>query len=163
MFSGLLLVNKHKGVTSHDIVKDVRSLLSQREVGHAGTLDPMAEGLLVILCGQACRLSQYLLNQDKRYHVEVSFGIQTDTLDITGQIVAKKEVNLNKKDLRDLLKKETKSLHLPIPIFSAAKVGGKKLYSYALEGKKEEVKIPMKEMSFFDLTVHEITKDKAHI
>ena len=161
MFHGVLLVNKHKNTTSHDIVKDVRSLLGQKEVGHAGTLDPMAEGLLVILCGMACKLSQYLLNQEKRYEVEVSFGIETDSLDITGKVLKKKEVSLDKKDLEELLKKETRTLTLPIPIFSAAKVEGKRLYSYAFKGEKDKVKIPEKEMSFYDLEIKKLEKDKA--
>ena len=160
-FNGVLLVNKDRDCTSHDIVDEVRHLLKQRTVGHAGTLDPQARGLLVILCGMATKLSPYFLNNDKRYQLTLQFGLETDTFDLQGKVLKSQEVSLKKEVIEELLKAECRDLEIPVPLFSAVKVKGKKLYSYGFSGKGEEVKPPVKKMSFWDLTIHKITNNSA--
>ena len=89
--NGLLLINKPTGLTSHDVVSRVRRILKTKEVGHSGTLDPLATGLMVLLIGEATKLSSYVTEGDKSYEVGIQFGITTDTLDITGQILSEKK------------------------------------------------------------------------
>ena len=157
-FHALLLINKEKACSSHQVVHEVRKILKQKTIGHAGTLDPMAEGLLVLLCGSAVKLSSYFLNQDKRYKLSLKFGLETDTLDLEGQILKSQAVSLKKEDIAALLQQETKTLELPVPIFSAVKVKGQALYKYAVKG-QTDVKIPFKKMSFWDLNIQDIQKD----
>jgi len=159
IFNGILLINKDKDCTSHQIVDEIRQILKQRAIGHAGTLDPMARGLLVILCGIATKLNPYFAVHNKRYTINIKFGLETNTLDIQGKVLKSKQASLKKEDIENLLKKETRDLELPVPLFSATKVQGKKLYSYAFAGK--EVQTPIKKMSFWDLEIHEIHKDSV--
>ena len=161
IFSGVLLVRKDKDCTSHQIVDEVRQILKQRPVGHAGSLDPMARGLLVILCGTATKLSSFFTNSDKRYQLSIKFGVETSTFDIQGEVVNSQPVDLEKEELRKLLQAETRELEIPVPIYSAMKLKGRRLYSYAFAGKGEEIEPPMKRMSFWDLDIHEIQKDSV--
>src|SRR4051812_44702986 len=87
---GVFLIKKVPGLTSHDVVHQARKILGHRDVGHCGTLDPMAQGLLVLISGEATKVSQYLLEGDKQYLVGVRFGVKTDTLDVTGTILEEK-------------------------------------------------------------------------
>lgn len=145
--NGLLLVDKPEGMTSHDVVGKVRRLLGTRAVGHAGTLDPLATGLLVLLVGQATKMSQFILNGDKSYRVKIQLGITTDTDDITGEVLQKQSsFQLSEASLRQAVKELTGELELPVPIYSAIKVKGKKLYEQAR--KKEEFEAPLREMNF---------------
>lgn len=161
LFHGVLLIHKEKSWTSHDVVQKVRNLLNQKSVGHAGTLDPLAEGLLVLLLGSATKLSSYLLNSDKRYRLRFKFGLTTDTYDLEGEIQKQQEVSLKAQDVKALLEKNLGVLPLAVPLFSAVKIKGKKLYDYARAGKK--IQNPIKEMKFYDLEIHEITKDEAEV
>ena len=148
-FNGILLINKDKNCTSHDIVDEVRQIFKQQAIGHAGTLDPMARGLLVVLCGMATKLSPYFIKDDKGYKLSIKFGLETNTFDIEGKVLQSKEVSLKKEEIEQVLKKETRELEIPVPVFSAVKVKGRKLYSYAFSGKEHEVKPPLKKMSFW--------------
>jgi tRNA pseudouridine55 synthase len=151
---GLLLINKPAGITSHDVVARTRRILQTKSVGHSGTLDPIASGLMVLLIGEGTKLSQYILERNKAYRVRAQLGIRTDTLDTTGTVL---ETNTGDLPPPDLVRHEALKLagefELPIPIFSAAKVEGRKLYEYAREGK--EVEIPKKLMNFFDLKIED--------
>ncbi|MCY4512536.1 MAG: tRNA pseudouridine(55) synthase TruB [Bdellovibrionales bacterium] len=160
-FNGVLLVHKEKGMTSHDVVDQLRKILKQRSIGHAGTLDPMAEGLLVILLGQATKLSVYILNQDKSYSLKMQFGLETDTFDKEGKVLKQEAVSLKKEEIEKTLKASCGSLELKVPHFSAVKVRGRKLYSYARAG--EEVEAPKKTMTFYDLKIHDIQPDQAQV
>ena len=160
-FHGILLVNKESGMTSHDVVDKVRKILNQKAVGHAGTLDPMAEGLLVILLGQATKLSSYLLNRDKSYSLAVKCGLETDTLDKDGKVTKETAVSLEEEFIKQIVKSCIGVVQLPVPYFSAKKINGRKLYSYARAG--EQVEIPKKEMSFYDLEIKEIKKDEISL
>ena len=161
IFNGVLLINKDKDGTSHQVVNEIRHILKQRAVGHAGTLDPMARGLLVILCGLATKLSTYFTADDKRYKLKIKFGLETNTFDRQGEVIQSKEVSLKKELIENLLKKESRDLELYVPLFSAVKVKGQRLYSYAFSGKK--VQLPLKKMSFWDLEIHNIEKDQVQL
>ena len=161
LFNGILLVNKTSGCTSHDVVQKIRHIFHQKAVGHAGTLDPMAEGLLVILLGQATKLSQYLLNNDKRYTLKMKFGLVTDTFDRDGNILKDESVTLDPRQVETILKNSIGEQQLEVPYFSAVKVKGKKLYSYAREGKK--ITLPVKAMFFYDLNILKVTEDTASV
>lgn len=139
---GILIINKHKGCTSHDIVHKIKKITKEK-VGHTGTLDPMATGVLPLLIGKGTLCSKYLINHDKIYEVKLQLGKRTDTLDAEGKVVEEKmvsksileELNVKKVLLTFLGKQE----QFP-PIYSAIKVNGKKLYEYARMGKTVEIK-----------------------
>ena len=160
-FNGVLLINKTAGCTSHDVVQKIRRALRQREVGHAGSLDPAAEGLLLILLGKAAKLSQYFLNNDKMYTLKMKFGLETDTLDKDGKILKEQAVSLDPATVEKALKEAQGDISLPVPYFSAVKVKGKRLYAYAREGKA--VDLPIRVMSFYGLKILEITPDSASV
>ncbi|MGZ3744365.1 MAG: tRNA pseudouridine(55) synthase TruB [Pseudobdellovibrionaceae bacterium] len=149
LFHGLVLIRKPPGVTSHDVVARLRRILGTKAVGHAGTLDPMAEGLMVALVNEATKLSQYILEGDKAYHLKARLGIETDTLDITGQTLKNNPVNVSVEQVREMGELLQGTMNLKVPIYSAIKINGQKLYDYAR--KEEEVQVPHKEMSFWDL------------
>src|SRR5512140_409374 len=96
MHEGLLIIDKPRGITSHDVVQRVRRVAHTRQVGHAGTLDPLATGVLVVCVGQATRLSEYLLGHDKAYRATMCLGVETDTYDADGQITATRVVNVDR-------------------------------------------------------------------
>ena len=137
---GFIIVNKPKDMTSHDVCNILRGVLHTKKVGHSGTLDPMATGVLVVGVGKATKLLNYLENQQKTYVAEALFGIKTDSYDILGNITNTCDtilVNDNSIDNALLELKETTS-QIP-PIYSAIKVNGKKLYDYAKNGEKVEI------------------------
>lgn len=162
MFHGLLLIDKEKGVTSHDVVGRLRKILGQREVGHAGTLDPLATGLLIALLGDATKLSQYVMNGAKQYRVGVKFGLQTDSGDITGRTMKEWPVTtLNQAELMEKIKTLVGEITLSVPKYSAVKVAGKKLYDYARQN--EEVEVPTKKMIINRAELQEILSSGAVI
>ncbi|MBK9293328.1 MAG: tRNA pseudouridine(55) synthase TruB [Oligoflexia bacterium] len=143
--SGALIIDKHPHVTSHEVVERVRRLYQQREVGHAGTLDPLATGVLVCLLGDATKLSQYVMSQDKTYEVGILLGVKTNTGDITGETTFQKAVpSITSEELNLKVQELTGVLNLEVPKYSAVKVEGKKLYEYAR--KDVEVIVPVKAM-----------------
>ena len=143
-FSGVLLVNKEPGMTSRDVVNEVSKILGIKKIGHTGTLDPMAEGVLVLTIGKATKLGEILTSKEKEYVAEVDVGYLTDTLDSTGKIIKKKELT-GKIDYENLLNSFNKTYFQEVPIYSAIKVNGKKLYEYARENK--QVELPKKEVN----------------
>ncbi|HRT69181.1 MAG TPA: tRNA pseudouridine(55) synthase TruB [Bacilli bacterium] len=132
---GILLINKEQGFTSQDVVSKVKKILNLKKAGHAGTLDPMATGLVVVLLEEATKLSSYLLNEEKVYEAEVTLGIATDTEDRTGTIVSSKTVDRLDIGYLDRILKGLigKQEQIP-PMFSAIKSSGKKLYELARQG-----------------------------
>lgn len=149
---GILLINKDKGFTSHDVVALCRKHLGLKKIGHTGTLDPMARGVLPILVGKATKISNYLMGQDKVYEGTMQFGYRTDTLDADGEIL---EVSPNKifieKDLLEAMKLFTGKIDQVPPMYSAIKIKGKKLYEYARQGQEVERKTRQVEIYSFDL------------
>lgn len=132
---GILLVNKEKNMTSFDVVAKCRKLLHEKRIGHTGTLDPNATGLLVILVGKYTKMLPYCIKNHKRYHAEFCFGKRSTTEDIWGEIVEEREPKKHSEDELEAVSKLFlgKSIQTP-PMYSAIKVNGKKLYEYAREG-----------------------------
>lgn len=146
---GLLLLDKPQGITSFGAVARVKKLTGEKRVGHTGTLDPMATGVLPILVGRATVLSQYLIEADKSYSAIVRLGINTDSCDITGNVISQHEVNVTEQDINDALQKfQGKQLQTP-PMFSAIKQNGVRMYELARRG--ETVEIPAREIEVFSL------------
>ena len=136
---GLILLNKPKGKTSFSAVAAVKRLASEKRVGHTGTLDPMATGVLPVLLGRATALSGLMLDADKKYIATVKLGIKTDTDDITGEILSEREVNVTETELLEALKHFCGKIKQKPPIFSALKKDGVRLYALAREGKTVEI------------------------
>lgn len=158
-FHGLLLVDKPSGISSHDVVARLRRILRTKAVGHSGTLDPLASGLMVCLINEGTKLSQYILEGDKGYRVRAQLGVRTDTLDTTGEILEKVAVDFSQERILEEALKIQGEMELEVPIYSAIKVQGKKLYEYARE--EQEVSLPKKIMKFWDVTPVEVGPDWA--
>ena len=134
--NGIIIINKPKGYTSNDIVQIVRKTFSTRRVGHCGTLDPLATGVLPILIEQGTKLSKYLVEHDKTYIATIKLGEKTDTADAEGKIIEQKEVpEFSEDTIKNTLKNFLGTQLQKPPIYSAIKKDGKKLYEYARERK----------------------------
>ena len=160
---GILIVNKTKGCTSHDIVYQVKKIVNEK-VGHTGTLDPMATGVLPLLVGKGTLCSKYLMNHDKVYRVKLQLGQKTDTLDGEGNIIEEKQVTDNiieKEKVEEVLKSMIGKQEQIPPIYSAIKVNGKKLYEYARKGEKVEIK-PRK-IEIYNIELIKINKKDRQI
>ena len=138
---GILLINKPAGYTSHDIVGIVRKKLHTKKVGHCGTLDPDATGVLVVCVNKATKAIQFLMSDTKVYRATLSLGKSTDTYDASGKILEEKEVGqISKAQVIDVLNSFLGKSKQKPPIYSAIKVNGKKLYEYARNGEEVEIK-----------------------
>jgi len=131
---GIVLVDKEKGFTSHDVVDLIRRRTKFKKVGHAGTLDPMATGLLIMLLGSFTKRSNQFLNYDKEYDAEICLGVSTDTADSEGKILEEKEVKVNEAEIKDVFLSFVGEISQVPPMFSAKKVNGKPLYKLARKG-----------------------------
>ena len=129
--NGLIIVNKDKNLTSRDVVNEICHIFNTKKVGHTGTLDPLATGVLVIAIGSALKIVDHITSLDKEYIAKVKLGIKTDTLDITGNILDTKEVNITNEEIDKVLSSFPHDYDMEVPIYSAVKVNGKKLYEYA--------------------------------
>ena len=132
--TGLLVIDKPGGITSHDVVQRVRRALHIKQVGHTGTLDPMATGVLVICVGVATRVSEYLLGHDKAYRATIRLGVETDTYDAIGQVVATQPVDLQRAGIEAALAQFVGAIQQVPPMHSALKRDGQKLYELARAG-----------------------------
>ena len=132
--NGIIILNKPAGFTSFDAVAKLRGILRERRIGHAGTLDPQATGVLVVLVGNATRLSGILPEDDKVYEAECVFGVGTDTEDIWGTILSEKEVTASAGEIRAAIEGFTGTYLQTPPMYSAKKVQGKKLNELARKG-----------------------------
>lgn len=138
--NGLLIVNKEKNYTSHDVVGELRRIFHIKQIGHLGTLDPLATGVLVVCLGEATKLVPYLENMDKEYIAEITLGISSDTYDITGTIVDEKKVpQYSENKIDEVLQQFLGEMVQTPPMYSAIKVKGKKLYQYARQNQDIEV------------------------
>lgn len=162
--NGVILINKQKGISSFGVVAKVRKILNIKKVGHSGTLDPEAEGLLPILVGNGTKISKYLIEHDKIYIAKLKLGIKTDTADSEGNILEKKNFKLDKNNVNkynNIFKTFLgKSKQIP-PMYSAIKVNGKKLYEYAREGK--EIKIKERDIEIYNIDILSINYDENEI
>lgn len=159
--NGILIVNKEKDYTSRDIVNIISKKFGTKKVGHTGTLDPLATGVLVVTIGNSTKISELLTATYKEYIAEVTLGIKTDTLDITGNILEKKEIKLEQRKLEETIKTFEKTYLQEVPIYSAVKVNGKKLYEYARNN--EEIELPKKEVEIKKIELLEYENNKFKI
>ena len=154
--NGIIIINKPKNCTSHDIVYKIKKIVNEK-VGHTGTLDPNATGVLPLLIGKGTEISKYLINHDKTYEAVIQLGEKRDTADVEGQVIQKKEVQastLENEKVKKVLKSFIgKKLQTP-PIYSAIKVKGKKLYEYARKG--ENVEIEPREIEIYNIELIKI-------
>lgn len=161
--NGIIIINKYKGCTSHDIVYKVKKMFNEK-VGHTGTLDQMATGVLPLLIGKGTQCSKYLINHDKIYNVTLQLGEKTDTADSEGKVIETKEVKeetLKKENIEKILEKfKGKQEQIP-PIYSAIKVNGKKLYEYARKG--QEVEIKPRKIKIYNIELLNINEKQKQI
>lgn len=159
--NGIINVYKEKGFTSHDAVAKLRGILRQRKIGHTGTLDPDAEGVLPICLGKATKLCDFFTDKEKEYRAVLRLGIETDTQDITGSVIEEREVNVSESEVEQTVMSFVGSYDQIPPMYSALKVNGKKLYELAREGKTIErqprqitiYNIVIEDISFPDVTM----------
>ena len=159
---GFINIYKPKGKTSHDIVAILRRITKVKQIGHTGTLDPFAEGVLPICIGKATRLIEYL-DDDKAYIGTVQFGTATDTYDLEGKVVKTSEKKVKKDDVEKVLKIFEGEIEQKPPIYSALKVKGKKLYEYARKGEEVEIKSRKVEISEIKLLNFDEKNQNAEI
>ncbi|MBE7039342.1 MAG: tRNA pseudouridine(55) synthase TruB [Ruminococcaceae bacterium] len=155
---GIINLYKPAGKTSHDMVSFVRKTLGIKKVGHTGTLDPCAEGVLPILVGRATALSDYLMAGDKIYTATVKLGIITDTYDTTGTILKENTPCVSLSDIKKAAAKFIGEIQQEPPMYSAIKIGGRKLYQLAREGK--EIERPKRNITIFDISVLNFDEEK---
>ncbi|MCM1053638.1 MAG: tRNA pseudouridine(55) synthase TruB [Ruminococcus sp.] len=155
--NGILIINKPKDYTSRDIVNIVGKEFETKKIGHTGTLDPLATGVLVLCLGRYTKLVDMLSSLEKTYIAEIKLGVLTDTLDITGNIIDEKEFNITKDDILKAFNSFIGKYEMEVPIYSAVKVNGRKLYEYARNN--EEVKLPIKVVEIYDLELLEFKDD----
>ncbi len=161
---GILIVNKEKGYTSHDVVGKLRKILGIKQIGHTGTLDPNATGVLPILIGKATKASQYLIEHDKRYIATLKLGERTNTLDGEGEIVEKQTIEeslLDKNKIDAVLQTFLGKQEQIPPMYSAIKIKGKKLYEYAKQGK--EIKREPRSIEIYEILLKKVNKEKKEI
>ncbi len=155
---GIIVINKDKNYTSRDVINKLNNIFNMSKIGHSGTLDPLATGVLVVCLGRYTKLVNEITSLDKEYIVEVQLGIKTDTLDITGHIVEEADYNINKDELVTVLNSFLGKYSQTVPIYSAVSIKGKRLYEYAREGK--EVKLPTREVEIFNIDLIDLSEGK---
>ncbi|MCI9233761.1 MAG: tRNA pseudouridine(55) synthase TruB [Bacilli bacterium] len=159
--TGILVINKKAGMTSRDVVNEVGKLLHTKKIGHTGTLDPMATGVLVLCVGKATKIAELLTATEKEYVAEITLGIETDTLDNTGTILKQENVSCSKEQIENVLKSMVGEYLQEVPLYSAIHVDGKKLYEYARN--HEEVKLPSRIVTIYSLELVQYTTNKFTI
>lgn len=162
--NGVILINKEKGISSFGVVAKIRKILNIKKVGHTGTLDPEATGLLPILVGNGTKISKYLIEHDKTYIAKLKFGIKTDTADSEGEVIKKDNFKLDKKDEKfyiEIFNSFIGKMSQFPPKYSAIKVNGKKLYEYARENKDVEIKA--REVEIYSIKIISINYDENEI
>lgn len=158
IMNAVILVNKDKGKTSRDIVNNLTKVFNTKRIGHTGTLDPIAQGVLVICINKYTKLVNSLMSLDKQYIGTITLGVKTDTFDITGKVLEQKDVSVSKEDIEKVFSSLIGKYEQIVPIYSAKKVNGKKLYEYARNG--EEVKLPTNEVDIYNLELISYEKNK---
>ena len=160
---GIIIINKEKEWTSNDVVQKVKRITGEK-VGHTGTLDPLATGVLPLLVGKGTLLSKYLINHDKTYIARVKLGIKTDTADLEGNTIDEVAVDskiLDEGRIKNVLHRFIGKQKQTPPIYSAIKIKGKKLYEYARNG--QEVKVPEREIEIYEIELISIFKESLEI
>ncbi len=155
--NGILIVNKSDGFTSRDVVNKLSKVFNTKKIGHTGTLDPIAKGVLVVVLGKYTKLCEDLTQTYKEYIATFKLGILTDTLDITGNIIDKKSCKVSEEKIINVISSYKCVYDQEVPIYSSVKINGRKLYEYARNG--EEVTLPKREVDIKSIEVLEINKD----
>ena len=159
--NGILLIDKSSGMTSRDVVNEVVKKFNIKRVGHTGTLDPIATGVLVLCVGEATKVVELLTSLEKEYIAEVTLGIDTDTFDITGNILETKDVSIDENNIKEVLNAFKGKYIQEVPIYSAVKVNGKKLYEYARE--RIDVELPKREVEIKKIEFINLYKKDNHL
>lgn len=159
--NGVLLINKEKGITSSDVVVKLKHILNTKKVGHTGTLDPLAEGLMLVTVGKATKISNLLTEKYKEYIATFELGYQTDTYDTEGKVINKSDKVVEKDEIIKVINSYKKSYLQEVPIYSSVKVNGKKLYEYARNN--IEVELPKREVEIKDIEILSIEENKVVI
>lgn len=159
--NGVILVDKEYGVTSRDVVNDVSHIFGTKKVGHTGTLDPIATGVLVITIGRYTKLNEVLMSTTKEYVAEFKLGVLTDTLDSTGKILKCENIRLSDNEIKHAVLSFKKDYLQTVPIYSSVKVNGKKLYEYARNN--IDVELPKRMVSIKEIEVLSIKDDVVKI
>ena len=157
-YNGYLNVYKEKGMTSHDVVFRARKILKTKKIGHTGTLDPDAEGVLVLCIGKATKMVEYIIEHEKTYEAQVILGMETDTGDISGKLIHDGGSRVTINAFTKILSQFTGNIMQKPPIYSAIRINGKKLYHYARNG--ETVEIPERPVSISKLSLLEFSEDQ---
>lgn len=155
--NGLLLVNKDKNMTSRDVINKLNHIFSMKKIGHTGTLDPLATGVMVCLFGKYTKLVDLITGYDKEYIAEIKLGVKTDTLDITGNVIETKKVKITNEDILQVFNEFPKEYMQEVPIYSAVKINGKKLYEYARNNKL--IELPKRKVNIYNLELISFNKD----
>ncbi len=156
--SGIIVVNKAKDMTSHDCVNIIRRALKIKRVGHTGTLDPMATGILPVCIGKATKIADFISLGDKEYEAEFKLGLKTDTLDITGTVVKTSDVSPTKEEVIEVINSFLGKIMQVPPMYSAKKIKGKKLYELARDGieiNRDPVEVEIKEIEILKIDLDE--------
>ena len=162
MMDGILNVYKEQGYTSFDVVAKLRGILKQKKIGHTGTLDPMAEGVLPVCLGKATKLSGMLTESDKRYEAVMLLGYDTDTEDVTGRVLSAGSCDVSDEDIKKVIESFVGEYEQLPPMYSAIKVSGKKLYEYARAGESvERTPRHVEIYSIDDINVYELDGSEA--
>ena len=159
MNNGIIVINKEQGYTSRDVVNKVGKILNTKKIGHTGTLDPLATGVLVLAIGNALKVIEFINHNTKEYIATAKIGILTDTLDVTGNILKQVDnYSLDKEKLKEVLESFSNTSYLQeVPLYSSIKVNGARLYKYARENK--EVTLPKREVHIYNMEVIDISND----
>ena len=155
--NGLLLINKDKNMTSRDVINKLNHIFSMKKIGHTGTLDPLATGVMVCLFGKYTKLVDLITSYNKEYIGEIKLGIKTDTLDITGNVIETQNVKVTNEDILKVFDNFPKEYMQEVPIYSAVKINGKKLYEYARNNKL--IELPKRKVNIYNLELISFNKD----
>ena len=159
MHNGVLLIDKPAGFTSRDIVNQVGKIFHTKKIGHTGTLDPMATGVLILCIGSYTKLVDNLTSKNKEYIAVMQLGLLTDTLDITGKTLKEESVNISKDQIYAAFKNFPREYNQEVPSYSAVKINGKKLYEYAREG--VSVTLPKRIVNIYSLEILSIDGNRV--
>ena len=161
MYNGVLIIRKEKGYTSNDVVQVLRGILKQKKIGHTGTLDPDAEGVLPVCLGHATKLAEMLTAQEKEYEAGIRLGIMTDTQDMTGNVLQESSMQIGFEQLKAAADSFLGDYMQTPPMYSAVKIGGKKLYEIARKGK--EIDRPARKVTIHSLELADFDFPQARL
>ena len=159
--NGIIIVNKPQGFTSHDVVAKLRGIYKTRRIGHSGTLDPMATGVLPIFIGRATRACEFATGHDKTYRAEMLLGVTTDTQDITGRVLRVTDADVTDEALLSAVNSQIGEIEQIPPMYSAVKIGGKKLYQLAREG--IEVERKARKITIYSIEVNRLSNRRVSL